>query len=138
MCFAARPWGVTRTENRGIGVVSYSETPELEFGGPNDNRKLISISAMPQYINRSHEELRSKDYELLKVKGKMFFLYILICSMNYNFFFFGTYLMSFNFPLQRLVFLARTKGMHFNNLALLLVFILCRCHPFDASVDVAY
>lgn len=65
-----KPWNATGAECLRSTVASYSKTPEYE--GP-ASAKLNSISAMPHYKDRSHEELRLEDYELLK--GKMTFLY---------------------------------------------------------------
>lgn len=53
-------------EGQGSRVVSYSATPECDEGS------LSSISAMPHYQDRNHEEIRLEDYEQLG-KGKMFF-----------------------------------------------------------------
>ncbi|KAG8369005.1 hypothetical protein BUALT_Bualt15G0105200 [Buddleja alternifolia] len=55
----------TGNQSRGSRTASYSATPE------EDGRQYISISAMPIYQDKSHEELRSEDYEL-RVKGSTF------------------------------------------------------------------
>ncbi|CAJ2628371.1 unnamed protein product [Trifolium pratense] len=47
----------------GSRVASYSATTETEFG-PGQPRKLESISAMPSYKDKSHDELRWEDYLL--------------------------------------------------------------------------
>ncbi|KAL0289610.1 UNVERIFIED_CONTAM: Flap endonuclease 1 [Sesamum calycinum] len=56
---------IVGNQYRGSRVAPYSATREL--GGPNNwysVEKIQSISAMPRYKDKSHEELRSQDYEL--------------------------------------------------------------------------
>lgn len=48
----------------GSRVVSYAPTAEAEGGtGAQPAGKLESISAMPMYKDKSHEELRWEDYQ---------------------------------------------------------------------------
>jgi len=44
-------------------VVPYSVTQEADAGGTQPAGKLESISAMPAYKDKSHEELRWEDYQ---------------------------------------------------------------------------
>ncbi|KAJ4956227.1 hypothetical protein NE237_013010 [Protea cynaroides] len=48
----------------GSRVTSYTPTPEVDGGGTQPAGKLESISAMPVYKDKSHEELRWEDYQL--------------------------------------------------------------------------
>ncbi|XP_043724099.1 nuclear pore complex protein NUP98A isoform X2 [Telopea speciosissima] len=48
----------------GSRVASYTPTPEVDGGGTQPAGKLESISAMPVYKDKSHEELRWEDYQL--------------------------------------------------------------------------
>ncbi|XP_004495518.1 nuclear pore complex protein NUP98A isoform X3 [Cicer arietinum] len=48
----------------GSRVASYSATPEADSGTSGQTAKLESISAMPVYKEKSHEELRWEDYQL--------------------------------------------------------------------------
>ncbi|XP_042009968.1 nuclear pore complex protein NUP98A-like isoform X2 [Salvia splendens] len=63
---STKPWGVTGTERRRSREAPYSETPGDGIDKGHSSGKIISISAMPHYQNKSHEELRSQDYELHK------------------------------------------------------------------------
>ncbi|XP_047977578.1 nuclear pore complex protein NUP98B-like isoform X2 [Salvia hispanica] len=63
---STKPWGVTKTEYRGSREAPYSETPGDAINSGHSIGKMISISAMPHYQNKSHEELRFQDYELHK------------------------------------------------------------------------
>lgn len=49
----------------GTRVTPYAQTPEADSGtGTQPAGKLESISAMPAYKEKSHEELRWEDYQL--------------------------------------------------------------------------
>ncbi|KAL9289845.1 hypothetical protein ACSQ67_024385 [Phaseolus vulgaris] len=48
----------------GSRVASYTATTEADSGTSGQTAKLESISAMPVYKDKSHEELRSEDYQL--------------------------------------------------------------------------
>lgn len=48
---------------QGSRVVPYSPTPEADASGTQPAGKLESISAMPAYKDKSHEELRWEDYQ---------------------------------------------------------------------------
>lgn len=49
----------------GTRVAAYQATPEADSGsGTQPAGKLESISAMPVYRDKSHEELRWEDYQL--------------------------------------------------------------------------
>ncbi|XP_042490894.1 nuclear pore complex protein NUP98A [Macadamia integrifolia] len=48
----------------GSRVTPYTPTPEVDGGGAQPAGKLESISAMPVYKDKSHEELRWEDYQL--------------------------------------------------------------------------
>ncbi|KAJ6832527.1 nuclear pore complex protein NUP98A isoform X2 [Iris pallida] len=51
------------SQQGGSRVVPYSATPETETTGGQPAGKLESISAMPAYKEKSHEELRWEDYQ---------------------------------------------------------------------------
>lgn len=73
------PWAIGSTtgkKSEGSSVAPYSATRETN--GANDRNyleKMQSISVMPIYSDKSHEELRMEDYEL-RNKGKTFRLCI--------------------------------------------------------------
>jgi len=48
----------------GSRVASYTATTEADSGTSGQTAKLESISAMPVYKDKSHEELRWEDYQL--------------------------------------------------------------------------
>ncbi|KAH6825896.1 hypothetical protein C2S53_001333 [Perilla frutescens var. hirtella] len=55
----------TGKECRGSRVAPYAATPDSDgLNGLNSAGKIASISAMPHYKDRTHEELRLEDYEL--------------------------------------------------------------------------
>ncbi|XP_073270805.1 uncharacterized protein [Primulina huaijiensis] len=62
------PWAIgsmTGKQSEGSSVAPYSATRETNGGsGRNYLEKMQSISAMPIYSDKSHEELRMEDYEL--------------------------------------------------------------------------
>lgn len=61
-------------------MAAYTPTAEADGGtGTQPAGKLESISAMPVYKDKSHEELRWEDYQLGD-KGDFFF-YLLYCSL---------------------------------------------------------
>lgn len=47
---------------KGSRVTPYAQTPEQGLFGTQNSQKLQSISAMPSYKAKSHEELRWEDY----------------------------------------------------------------------------
>lgn len=58
-------------------MAPYTPTPEPDSSGTQSAGKVESISAMPVYIDKSHEELRWEDYQAGD-KGAaliLFFLY---------------------------------------------------------------
>jgi hypothetical protein len=59
----------------GSRIASYSATAEADSGTSGQTAKLASISAMPVYKDKSHEELRWEDYQLGD-KGAFFILKI--------------------------------------------------------------
>jgi nuclear pore complex protein Nup98-Nup96 len=59
----------------GSRIASYSATVEADSGTSGQAAKLESISAMPVYKDKSHEELRWEDYQLGD-KGAFFILKI--------------------------------------------------------------
>lgn len=60
--FGQSPGGGQRGGTR---VAAYQATPEADGGsGTQNSGKLESISAMPVYKDKSHEELRWEDYQL--------------------------------------------------------------------------
>lgn len=59
----------------GSRVASYTATTEADAGTSGQAGKLESISVMPIYIDKSHEELRWEDYQVGD-KGTFFFLLI--------------------------------------------------------------
>ncbi|XP_057766384.1 nuclear pore complex protein NUP98B-like isoform X2 [Salvia miltiorrhiza] len=61
---STKPWSITGTECQGRREAPYSETPEVNSGISAGMIK--SISAMPHYKDRSHEELRLEESRLLK------------------------------------------------------------------------
>ncbi|KAL1534978.1 nuclear pore complex protein NUP98B-like isoform X2 [Salvia divinorum] len=63
---STKPWGLTGKACRGSREAPYSETPGDAINSGYSSVKIISISAMPHYQNRSHEELRLEDFELHK------------------------------------------------------------------------
>ena len=58
--FGSSAFGGQRPGSRGT---SYSVTNDAEAGISGQAGKLMSISAMPAYKNKSHEELRWEDYQ---------------------------------------------------------------------------
>ncbi|CAH1444124.1 unnamed protein product [Lactuca virosa] len=52
-------------QDRGSRIANYKTTPESEYNA----EKLVSISAMPVYKAKSHEELRWEDYKFTKKGG---------------------------------------------------------------------
>ncbi|KAI3509107.1 hypothetical protein L1887_24133 [Cichorium endivia] len=52
-------------QERGSSIANYKKTPETEYSP----EKLVSISAMPVYNDKSHEELRLEDYKLSEKGG---------------------------------------------------------------------
>jgi len=50
-------------QQQGSRVVPYSAVQEADAGGTQPAGKLESISAMPAYKDKSHEELRWEDYQ---------------------------------------------------------------------------
>ncbi|KAG5223103.1 nuclear pore complex protein [Salix suchowensis] len=68
----------------GTRAAPYAETAEAEGGA--QAGKLVSISAMPAYKDKSHEELRWEDYQLGD-KGNLFHVYPTgesFCSFNWT------------------------------------------------------
>ncbi|XP_073125522.1 nuclear pore complex protein NUP98B-like isoform X2 [Henckelia pumila] len=67
------PWAIDSTTGnqcKGSSVVPYSATRETNgANGWNSLDKMQSISAMPVYSDKSHEELRMEDYELCDKGG---------------------------------------------------------------------
>ncbi|XP_073023367.1 nuclear pore complex protein NUP98B-like isoform X2 [Primulina eburnea] len=67
------PWAIgsmTGKQSEGSSVAPYSATRETNGGsGRNYLEKMQSISAMPIYSDKSHEELRMEDYELRNKGG---------------------------------------------------------------------
>ncbi|KAJ6816761.1 nuclear pore complex protein NUP98A isoform X1 [Iris pallida] len=63
--FGSPGFGQSAFGNQQVGsrVVPYSATPETETTGGQPAGKLESISAMPAYKEKSHEELRWEDYQ---------------------------------------------------------------------------
>lgn len=62
-----------RGQRGGSRVASYSTTNEADSGFNGRLEKLESISAMPVFKDKSHEELRREDYQLGD-KGTSFFI----------------------------------------------------------------
>ncbi|CAI9303246.1 unnamed protein product [Lactuca saligna] len=52
-------------QDRGSKIANYKTTPETEY----NPEKLVSISAMPVYKSKSHEELRWEDYKFTEKGG---------------------------------------------------------------------
>ena len=59
----------------GSRVASYTATTEADSGTSGQTAKLESISAMPIYKDKSHEELRWEDYQLGD-KGFLIFYFL--------------------------------------------------------------
>jgi hypothetical protein len=65
----------------GTRAAPYAETAEAEGGA--QAGKLVSISAMPAYKDKSHEELRWEDYQLGD-KGNLFVITLKISGHFYS------------------------------------------------------
>lgn len=64
---------------RGSRIASYVATKEIVGKGSTETAgKLVSISAMPPYKEKSHEELRFEDSQFLGNKGKFMFIFCCI------------------------------------------------------------
>lgn len=69
--FSAGSHPSAKSQCQGTKVASYVATPETEVRDAvtTQDHKIVSISAMPTYKDKSHEELRLEDYQLSKEEG---------------------------------------------------------------------
>lgn len=80
------PHQSAKSQCQGTKVASYIATPETEVKDTvtTHDLKIVSISAMPTYKDKSHEELRLEDYQLSKEEGVLLSTFLFLFLFSYE------------------------------------------------------